>query len=145
MEYLITRYGKFLTPKQLSQEIPSSTKQQSKLRKENDFPIPHKNIGKNVYYSVYKVASFLIDDEVQEVKEQKEKPVNSVIKKQKKNAESNTEDLSYIFNLKGFVSHLEQQRDNIDNLITFFSKKIAYEEMNQDLSNKNTDKKKSKA
>ncbi|MCA7983694.1 MULTISPECIES: helix-turn-helix domain-containing protein [Burkholderia cepacia complex] len=53
--------GKLLmSSEQLAEELGISTKQQSKLRKENAFPIPHKSIGRLVYYSVYDVAKFLV-------------------------------------------------------------------------------------
>ena len=52
--------GKLLmSPEQLSEEIGIPAKQQSKLRKEGRFPIPFKNIGRLVYYSIYDVANFL--------------------------------------------------------------------------------------
>jgi len=132
IEYLRGKYGNTLTPKQLSQEIPVSAKQQSLLRQANKFPIKHKNIGKNVYYSIYSVASFLLDDEV------KEEPIittskQSTPKKQSKLADSNIADLSCIFNMKGFVAKLEQQQSNINNLIIYFKSKIAYEELQRDL------------
>ena len=56
--------GKLLmSPEQLSEEIGIPTKQQSKLRKEGRFPIPFKNIGRLVYYSIYDVADFLLNGE----------------------------------------------------------------------------------
>jgi len=141
LEYLETKYGnKFITPKQLSQEIPVSPKQQSLLRKKEQFPIKHKNIGKNVFYSIYSVASFLLDDEVQEVEKTKSKPVVAEVRKQTPKTEANIEDLSHIFNMKGFVAKLEQQRDTIENLIHFFNSKIAHDELQLDLSSKGSDK-----
>ena len=53
--------GKLLmSPEQLAEEIGIPTKQQSKLRKEGRFPIPFKNIGRLVYYSIYDVANFVV-------------------------------------------------------------------------------------
>ena len=99
LEYLETKYGnKFITPKQLSQEIPVSPKQQSLLRKKEQFPIKHKNIGKNVFYSIYSVASFLLDDEVQEVEKPKSKPVVAEVGKHPPKKEANIEVLTLVEN-----------------------------------------------
>ena len=58
IDYLKERTkGKLLmSPEQLAEEIGIPAKQQSKLRKEGRFPIPFKNIGRLVYYSIYDVA-----------------------------------------------------------------------------------------
>ena len=67
--------GKLLmSPEQLSQVIPLTSKQQSKLRKENRFPIPFKNIGRLVYYSVYDVANFLLNGETTPTNDVPEEP-----------------------------------------------------------------------
>ena len=67
IDYLRKTKGKLLmSPEQLSEEIGIPTKQQSKLRKEGRFPIPFKNIGRLVYYSIYDVAKFLLNGETAE-------------------------------------------------------------------------------
>lgn len=65
IDYLKERTkGKLLmSPEQLAEEIGIPSKQQSKLRKEGRFPIPFKNIGRLVYYSIYDVADFLLNGE----------------------------------------------------------------------------------
>ena len=49
-----------MTPKQLEKVIRTTAKQQSKLREEGDFPIPHINMGRNILYSSYSVADVLL-------------------------------------------------------------------------------------
>lgn len=107
--------GKMLmTPEQLAQEIPISAKQQSKLRQDNEFPIPHKNIGRLVYYSIYDVANFLLNGEKTPIDEKTEqaleqtKPIETV-KKRTRKTDSKVQDLSHIFMLRTFATALEQR------------------------------------
>lgn len=107
--------GKMLmTPEQLANEIGVSAKQQSKLRQDNKFPIPHKNIGRLVYYSIYDVANFLLNGETNPIDEKTEQmleqanPVETV-KKRTKKADSKVQDLSHIFMLRAFATALEQK------------------------------------
>lgn len=48
---------------QLPERSGISTKQQSKLRKDGRFPILFKNMGRLVYYSIYDVANFLLQQQ----------------------------------------------------------------------------------
>ncbi|WP_213705223.1 hypothetical protein [Enterobacter roggenkampii] len=125
--------GKMLmTPEQLANEIGISAKQQSKLRQDNKFPIPHKNIGRLVYYSIYDVANFLLNGETNPIDEKTEqmleqaKPVETV-KKRAKNTDSRVQDLSHIFMLRAFATALEQRATRMlqlaQNLLNYANKK----------------------
>ncbi|HAT7486621.1 TPA: hypothetical protein QCK15_000286 [Enterobacter asburiae] len=125
--------GKMLmTPEQLANEIGVSAKQQSKLRQDNKFPIPHKNIGRLVYYSIYDVANFLLNGETNPIDEKTEqmleqaKPVETV-KKRAKNTDSRVQDLSHIFMLRAFATALEQRATRMlqlaQNLLNYANKK----------------------
>ncbi|MFY2797922.1 hypothetical protein ACOTJJ_30310 [Achromobacter xylosoxidans] len=100
-----------ISPEILSDMIGISTKQQSKLRKESNFPIPHKNMGRNVFYSIYHVADFLLNGEVSTVprKEEQEVTTEKYIKPTRKTKVQNTavQDLSHLFLLRSFLSNLE--------------------------------------
>lgn len=99
--------GKLLmSPEQLSDEIGITPKQQSKLRKENRFPIPYKNIGRLVYYSIYDVANFLLNGESEPVAPPPEAPKVEVPKARKTPSRPVT-DLSHIFILRAFAQSLE--------------------------------------
>lgn len=104
--------GKLLmSPEQLSEEIGIPTKQQSKLRKEGRFPIPFKNIGRLVYYSIYDVANFLLNGETTPSKEVlEEAPVSlQPIKKKPVKSTASVQDLSHIFMLRAFAQSLEER------------------------------------
>ncbi len=133
IEYLREKTkGKLLmSPEQLADEIGISTKQQSKLRQENKFPIPHKNIGRLVYYSVYDVANFLMNGETTPIDEKTEqaleqaRPVEPVKKRTRKTA--GVQDLSHIFMLRAFATALEQRATKMlqlaQNLLNYADKK----------------------
>lgn len=111
--------GKLLmSPEQLSEEIGIPTKQQSKLRKENRFPIPFKNIGRLVYYSIYDVANFLLNGEVSPSKEvPEEAPAPQITVKKKPNkSTAPVQDLSHIFMLRAFAKSLEERATAMLNL-----------------------------
>lgn len=103
--------GKLLmSPEQLSEEIGIPTKQQSKLRKEGRFPIPFKNIGRLVYYSIYDVANFLLNGETSPSKDLAQEappPIAPKTKPAKRSA--NVQDLSHIFLLRTLAKSLEER------------------------------------
>ena len=103
--------GKLLmSPEQLADEIGIPPKQQSKLRKEGRFPIPFKNIGRLVYYSIYDVANFLLNGESTPSKEvPKEDVPPIVIQKKATKSKNNAQDLSHIFMLRAFAQSLEDR------------------------------------
>ena len=100
-----------MSPEQLAEEIGIPSKQQSKLRKEGRFPIPFKNIGRLVYYSIYDVANFLLNGETAPTKEAPEEPPAATPLPQKKPAKSTAPvpDLSHIFMLRAFAQSLEER------------------------------------
>ncbi|MBB1074920.1 hypothetical protein HUU62_10925 [Rhodoferax sp. 4810] len=107
-----------MSPEQLSEEIGIPTKQQSKLRKENRFPIPFKNIGRLVYYSIYDVANFLLNGETTPSKEgpQEALPPPQPIKKRSAKPTAPVQDLSHIFMLRAFAKSLEERAMTMLNL-----------------------------
>jgi len=105
-----TRGKLLMSPEQLSEEIGIPTKQQSKLRKEGRFPIPFKNIGRLVYYSIYDVADFLLNGETIPSKGVPEPTVTTPLPKKKPaKATAQVQDLSHIFLLRAFAQTLEDR------------------------------------
>lgn len=103
--------GKLLmSPEQLSEEIGIPSKQQSKLRKEGRFPIPFKNIGRLVYYSIYDVANFLLNGETAPAKGlPEEDTAPTPPKKKPPKSPAPVQDLSHIFMLRTFAQSLEER------------------------------------
>jgi len=104
--------GKLLmSPVQLAEVLDIPPKQQSKLRKEGKFPVPFKNIGRLVYYSIYDVANFLLNGETTPSKEVPEEAPTPQITVKKKPTKSTApvQDLSHIFMLRAFAKSLEER------------------------------------
>lgn len=137
--------GKLLmSPEQLSEEIGIPPKQQSKLRKENRFPIPFKNIGRLVYYSIYDVANFLLNGETtptKEVPEEASAPLQPIKKKPTKST-APVHDLSHIFMLRAFAKSLEERATAMfnlaENLKDYANKKEMMDNFNKKFPPKNT-------
>lgn len=111
IDYLKIKAGGKLvmTPQQLEQEIGISTKQQSVLRTQERFPIPHKQVGRSVLYSIIHIADFLIDGEVYTAPSKKYEPKPAPkISRSKSN-----QDLSHLFILRAFTANLELQASSI--------------------------------
>lgn len=139
-DYLKTKTnGKLvLTPEQLEFEIGVSAKQQSKLRKENKFPIPYKNIGRNVFYSIFHVADFLLTGEVSSYEPKEEQIINkSKIKPQQS---SSQQDFSHLFLLKSFASNLWNEANKMmnlaDNLTRYHASKELHDKLNKNMEQK---------
>lgn len=122
--------GKLLmSPEQLAEEIGIPAKQQSKLRKEGRFPIPFKNIGRLVYYSIYDVADFLLNAETAPAKEVPAEPTTATPLPKKKPAKATApvQDLSHIFMLRAFAQSLEDRATTMlslaENLRDYANKK----------------------
>ena len=80
------------------------------MRKEDRFPIPFKNIGRLVYYSIYDVANFLLNGETAPSKEvPQEAPAPIVIQKKGVKPKAPVQDLSHIFMLRAFAQSLEER------------------------------------
>ncbi|MBC3863300.1 hypothetical protein H8K32_14430 [Undibacterium jejuense] len=105
-----------MTPKQLAEEIPISPKQQSKLREENKFPIPHQNIGRSVYYSIFHIADFLLTGSVHQSAEPEDKPKKEKSTPEKISHPSSSVNLSHLFLLRAFAGNLFAQAEEITNL-----------------------------
>jgi len=126
-----------MTPKQLEKVIGTTAKQQSKLREEGSFPIPHINMGRNILYSVYAVADVLLtgktEDKAKQEKETEQIVVSQAVSllpsKKKITRQNAPQDLSQLILVKSFVSSLTSQRDNIDFLIDHFTKLAKFKGM----------------
>ncbi len=111
IDYLKERAkGKLLmSPEQLAEEIGIPSNQQSKLRKEGRFPIPFKNIGRLVYYSIYDVADFLLNGETTPSKDVLQEAPVPIVKQKPTKAKVTVQDLSHIFLLRAFAQSLEER------------------------------------
>ena len=134
LEYLKRKAGGSLTltPKELALEIRVSEKQQSKLRSLNRFPIPHRDIGRSVVYSIHAVADFLLTGERKEmppeaISEDVQAPTPS------RKPRTGVQDLSQILLLNNFATTLQEQVDSLTRLQDFISKRAQATEMNDGL------------
>ena len=138
IDYLKIKTGGKLvmTPEQLEQEIGISTKQQSVLRTQQRFPIPHKKMGRSILYSIIHIADFLIDGEVYTAPSKKYEPKPAPkISRSKSN-----QDLSHLFILNAFTTNLELQANSIlqlsQNLKSFANSKKVYDELQNKIPKK---------
>ncbi|WP_208934040.1 hypothetical protein [Paracidovorax avenae] len=135
--------GKLLmSPEQLAEEIGIPSKQQSKLRKEGRFPIPFKNIGRLVYYSIYDVANFLLNGESTPSKEVSHEAPAPIVKKKPSKVKVPVQDLSHIFMLRAFAQSLEERATAMlslaENLKDYANKKEMAESFNKKFPPKDT-------
>ena len=118
-----------MTPEQLEKEIGISTKQQSVLRTQERFPIPHKKVGRSVLYSIIHIADFLIDGEVYIAPNKKYEPKPAPkISRSKSN-----QDLSHLFLLKAFSCKVQIYADEVskfsESFIAYANSKQMYDEL----------------
>lgn len=138
--YLRRTYGNrsVLTPAEIEQETGVATKQQSKLRKEGGFiPFRQTKVGGTVIYSIYAVADYLLgDDQGSEKPDHAEvlDPEPSTKNSRRRNADNSVRDLSSLVLMRGFVAHLEDQRDELDYLIDLFKVRIGAKELEIELT-----------
>ena len=125
VEYLKNKYNSLLiNPEQLENEIGISEKQQSKLRLENNFPIPFKKIGKNVYYSIYSIASFILNEDCTYAKHDK-----PVLKQPKPKRITDSDDLSNLIILNRFITNIDKQIDLCSRVKILINYKILQQEI----------------
>lgn len=139
--YLRRTYGNrsVLTPAEIEQETGVAPKQQSKLRKEGGFiPFRQTKVGGTVIYSIYAVAEYLLgDDQSSEQPDQAEAldPEPSTKKPvRRRSADNSVRDLSSLVLMRGFVAHLEDQRNELDYLIDLFKVRIDAKELEIELT-----------
>lgn len=138
--YLRRTYGNrsVLTPAEIEQETGVAPKQQSKLRKEGGFiPFRQTKVGGTVIYSIYAVADYLLgDDQGSEKPDQAEvlDPEPSTKNSRRRNADNSVGDLSSLVLMRGFVAHLEDQRNELDYLIDLFKVRIDAKELEIELT-----------
>ena len=139
IEYLKTKTGGALmmTPKELAVEIRVSEKQQSKLRQEKRFPIPHKDFGRSVQYPINAIADFLLTGETHEKEaEQVAPPHPCVSLPTYKKPRTGAVPLSQIILLNSFVVTLEEQLTNIESLHGYFTEYIRAKSLSDSLESK---------
>ncbi|HDR9189331.1 TPA: hypothetical protein QDB51_003418 [Burkholderia vietnamiensis] len=118
--------GKLLmTPEQLEIETGISEKQQSKLRQEKNFPIPWRNVGRNVFYSIYHVADFLLEGEIRQdnapsdhvvdIDPSAGKQINPKLLQPNKNR-APVQDLSFLAKMKFLANHVQDQATELQAL-----------------------------
>lgn len=138
IDYLKIKTGGVLvmTPQQLEREIGISTKQQSLLRTQKRFPIPHKQMGRSVLYSIIHIADFLIDGEVYTAPNKKYEPKPAP----KMSRSKSSQDLSHLFILRAFTANLELQANQIlqlsQTLTSFANSKDLYDNLQHKLKPK---------
>ena len=127
-----------MTPKELAVEIRVSEKQQSKLRQEKRFPIPHKDFGRSVQYSINAIADFLLTGEINEERapETVTPAPSSVALPTHKKAGTGAIDLSQMILLNSFVVTLEEQLTNIESLHGYFTQYIKAKSLCDSLESK---------
>lgn len=138
--YLRRTYGNrsVLTPAEIEQETGVAPKQQSKLRKEGGFiPFRQTKVGGTVIYSIYAVADYLLGDDqgtvdhVQPVEDTVD-PTPKITSR-KRSRDNVVQDLSSLVLMRGFVSHLEAKRGELDYLIDLFKIRISAKELEAEL------------
>jgi len=108
-----------MTPAQLSEVIQVSAKQQSVLRRDKAFPIPHRDIGRKVFYSIYHVAEFLLSGSVNEISKTPE-PAIKEIPTARARRRKPVADMSHHFTLRMFVSHIKHEAEQLTYLAEIF-------------------------
>lgn len=138
--YLRRTYGNrsVLTPAEIEQETGVAPKQQSKLRKEGGFiPFRQTKVGGTVIYSIYAVADYLLgsDQGSEKPAQVEDSDPEPTTKKpvRKRHADNSVRDISSLVLMRGFVAHLEAQRDELDYLIDLFKVRIGAKELEIEL------------
>ena len=120
-----------MTPKELAVEIRISAKQQSNLRREGRFPIPHRTIGKNIHYSINAIADFLLTGESEVIAvEPPPAPAPTPPTVQLRKLRHGPQDLSQMLLLNSFVANLQSQMANIESLHSYFTTYIKTKTLN---------------
>ena len=127
-----------MTPKELAVEIRVSEKQQSKLRQDKSFPIPHRDFGRSVQYSVNAIADFLLTGETTDKATVKQTAALSqkVEIPKTRRLRTGPVDLSQMILLNSFVVTLEQQLTNIEALHGYFTAYIKAKGLSDSLESK---------
>ena len=137
LDYLRSKTGGALmmTPKELVVEIRVSEKQQSKLRSEKRFPIPHRAVGRSVQYSINAIADFLLtgESEDQLAVEPPPAPAPPPPPVQLRKLRHGPQDLSQILLLNSFVAKLQEQMTNMEVLHSYFTTYIKTKTLNDRL------------
>ena len=139
LDYLRSKTGGALTmtPKELAVEIRVSEKQQSKLRSEKRFPIPHRAVGRSVQYSINAIADFLLTGESEDQLTVEPSPAPAPLPPpvQLRKLRHGPQDLSQMLLLNSFVANLQEQMKNMDVLHSYFTTYIKTKTLNDRLEN----------
>lgn len=122
-----------MTTEQLAKSLSMNPKVISRMRQEGRFPIAHKSIGSKIVYSIVSVANYLLSDEP-EPKVQTGTPTKiEPPKRRASSAKAPLPDLSRKMLMRAFVSTLEVQQSNIDNLLRLFQRKAMADDLERAL------------
>lgn len=122
-----------MTTEQLAKSLAMNPKVISRMRQEGRFPIAHKSIGSKIVYSIVSVASYLLSDEPEPPTQTGSTTKIAPAKRRVTSAKAPLPDLSRKMLMRAFVSTLEAQQSNIDQLVKFFKRKEMAEELQSTL------------
>ncbi len=122
-----------MTTEQLAKSLAMNPKVISRMRQEGRFPIAHKSIGSKIVYSIVSVASYLLSDEPEPPTQTGSTTKIAPAKRRVASAKAPLPDLSRKMLMRAFVSTLEAQQSNIDQLVKFFKRKEMTEELQSTL------------
>lgn len=157
LNYLFRHSGgkAVLTPRQLEPIVGYSAKQQSAWRNEGAFPIPHEEIGGRVVYRVPAVAEWLVYGTANKQPPSPQPATNATKSKSKPSAMDNWRtslkkpssqpvDMSQALLRAFFISQLETQREELDELIAQMTTIQAAHTLEMELEHKDAPKGQSK-
>lgn len=122
-----------MTTEQLAKSLAMNPKVISRMRQEGRFPIAHKSIGSKIVYSIASVAKYLLSDEPEPPPQTGQTTKIAPAKRRVANTKAPLPDLSRKMLMRAFVSTLEAQQSNIDQLVKFFKRKEMAEELQSTL------------
>lgn len=157
LNYLFRHSGgkAVLTPKQLEPIVGYGSKQQSLWRNEGVFPIPHEEIGGRVVYRVPAVAEWLVNGSANKQALAQQPATNTPKSKSKPSAtdrwrsslkkpSNQPVDMSQTLLRAFFISQLETQREELDELIVQMTAIQAAHTLEMELEHKDAPKVQSK-
>ena len=118
-----------MTTEQLAKSLSMNPKVISRMRQEGRFPIAHKSIGSKIVYSIMSVANYLLSDEPEQQFQTSAPPRIEPTKRRTSSTRAPLPDLSRKMLMRAFVSTLEAQQSNIEQLILLFKRKTVAEDL----------------
>jgi hypothetical protein len=122
-----------MTTEQLAKSLSMNPKVISRMRQEGRFPIAHKSIGSKIVYSNVSVAKYLMSDEPEQQDQTSAPTKIEPPKRRASSAKAPLPDLSRKMLMRAFVSTLEAQQSNIENLLRLFQWKAMADDLERAL------------